>query len=183
MVPEAGPALESLASQPGIDILSPMGELLVNQREVDEEMACSQIEEEYETLGITAQPSTQVSTPYTLEGDVEDVIAAESPSGKNVTPQIMIDSIAVSKPKALRQRFLHRTTRASTDRLKRVQHLPCFNDISDTTNLISFDSALGQPSIRVGNLIASLVICEEMIFLVVGQVNRISFGSHGDVAT
>jgi hypothetical protein len=73
--------------------------------------------------------------------------------------------------------MMYRSNRASTDRLKRVQHLPCFATSPSDPEVISFDSTLGGPCLRIGNPIAVLVRCEEQTFLAIAQVNRISFAS------
>jgi hypothetical protein len=38
------------------------------------------------------------------------------------------------------------------------------------TDIISFDSTLGGPSLRIGNAIAVLVRCEAQIFLAIAQI-------------
>lgn len=62
-----------------------------------------------------------------------------------------------------------RLNRASTDRLKRVQEISCF------------DSPLGGPTLRIGNPVAALVKCDKHIFLAVGQVNQIELGGRKDL--
>ena len=100
-------------------------------------------------------------------------MAEEVPAGRFIQATVTIDKKLTTKPKALCERFLHRTSHSSTDRLKRVQQLPCFNEVSSISELVSFDSPLGAPSLCVGNPIASLVSCEGYIFLAIGHVNRI----------
>ncbi|KAI0282409.1 hypothetical protein BC826DRAFT_874317, partial [Russula brevipes] len=89
-----------------------------------------------------------------------------------------------SKAKALRHRMTYNGSRSSTDRLKRVQQLPCFNAVSsipETGLVISNNNFLGAPSLRIGNPIAILVRCEEMVVMAVAQVNRLKFASRDNL--
>ncbi|KAJ7468833.1 hypothetical protein B0H11DRAFT_1731985 [Mycena galericulata] len=69
-----------------------------------------------------------------------------------------------------------RSARLSTDRTRRVAGITAFNN-SSPTDLITFGRPLGTPSLRLGNPIATLVECEDRVFLAVAQVNNIIFGS------
>lgn len=80
--------------------------------------------------------------------------------------------------------MMFQTHRSSTDRLKCVQELPCFNSIpipKHNSNVISHDSSFGNPSLHIGNPIASLVQCEDLIFLTIAEVNRIHFAGKSDL--
>lgn len=149
-------------------------------------MGSSQLKEEYgvESIEMDGVTVAGIATrQHMTEGDLEDAMAEDLPIGKNITAHIVVNDKSTLKPKALHECFLNWTTHTSTDRLKRVQHLPCFTDTSDPeNNLISFDSPLGQPPLHIGNPVASLVQCERMVFLVIGQVNWIMFGGHSDVS-
>jgi hypothetical protein len=80
--------------------------------------------------------------------------------------------------------MMFQTHRSSTDWLKRVQELPCFNSIpipEHDSNVISHDSSFRNPSLRIGNPIASLVQCEDLIFLTITEVNWIHFAGKSDL--
>ena len=70
--------------------------------------------------------------------------------------------------------------RSSTDRLKRVQQLPCFdpvNRFSDTDIITTSDGVLGTPSLCISNPVAVLVWCNGLVILAIAQVNRLRFAS------
>ncbi|KAH9028337.1 hypothetical protein EDB85DRAFT_2147919 [Lactarius pseudohatsudake] len=157
------------ASHPSIDMLSPLGNLLVNRRNETEDRC-----EDDALDGVLNQDSseeghpsqTRPSIPYTHEGDLEDAIADEVPRNKS-TSEITIKGEKTTKAKALRYRMAYQASQSSTDRLKRVQQLPCFDA----------DSLLGTPSLRIGNPVAVLVRCDGLVVLAVAQVNRLKFAS------
>jgi hypothetical protein len=127
--------------------------------------------------------STPPSVPYAHEGDLEDALADEAPRNR-VTSEIVIQGQKTSKAKALRYRMAYQASRSSTDRLKRVQQVPCFEAVTsvpDTNSVISGNSLLGTPSLRIGNPVAILVKCEEMIVMAVAQVNRLKFASRDNL--
>ena len=65
---------------------------------------------------------------------------------------------------------------SSTDHLKCVQQLPCFNSVGRVTNpgiITSSNGDLGTPSLRISDPIAILVRCEALVVLAVTQVNQI----------
>jgi hypothetical protein len=188
LIPEAAAVFKCHDSTPGIDILSPLGVLLVNQRDLDDEYDCSELCADYPAVDSEpTEPNVQPATlpapmPYTHEGDMEDAMADEMPRNV-VTAEIIIDGQKTTKAKALRHRMMYQTSRSSTDRLKRVQEVPCYNAIpSDTSSsIVSYDSQLGTPSLRIGNPIATLVKCEEKIFLAISQINRLHFASQNNL--
>ncbi|KAH9011145.1 hypothetical protein EDB85DRAFT_1901324 [Lactarius pseudohatsudake] len=138
------------ASHPSIDMLSPLGNLLVNRRNETEDRC-----EDDALDGVSNQDSseeghpsqTRPSIPYTHKGDLEDAIADEVPRNKG-TSEITIKGEKTTKAKALHYRMAYQASRSSTDRLKRVQQLPCFdavNRITDTDIITTSDSLLGAP--------------------------------------
>ncbi|KAG6849113.1 hypothetical protein H0H93_011212 [Arthromyces matolae] len=188
-IPDSSIAFQRLCSTANIDILSPFGSLLVNQRDVtvDDDDDCSELQ------GLYLPPSdSHPGTPGSFStvsqseahqshfvdshsGDLEDAMAEELPRG-SVNAKVKIKGVETTKPKALRERMLYRTHRASTDRLKRVQNLPCFNNSVEGgsfPDIIAFDSNLGGPALRIGNPAAVLVCCEEMTFLSIVQINHL----------
>lgn len=81
---------------------------------------------------------------------------------------------------------MYMTDRASTDRLKRVQEVPCFNshstDLSEfSSTLVSSGGTLGDSPLRIGNPVATLVQCEGRIFLAIAQVNCLHFASQNNI--
>src|ERR1700761_2223716 len=70
------------------------------------------------------------------------------------------------------------SSHSSTDHLKRVQELPCFeavSRVSDSDIITSSDGVLGAPSLCIGNPITVLVHCEGLVILAVAQVNQLKF--------
>jgi hypothetical protein len=189
LIPEADTVFSQLSQVQGVDILLPFGEILVNQRDLEDEYDCSELAADYSTLETptlspTEHPTTQASVPYTHEGDLEDAMAEEMPRNQ-ITSEIIIAGQKTTKAKAIRHRMMYQTSRASTDWLKRVQHIPCFNptvspELESSTN-ISSDGPLGTPCLRIGNPIATLVQCEGHVFLAVAQVNQLQFASKNDL--
>jgi hypothetical protein len=74
----------------------------------------------------------------------------------------------------------YHATRTSTDRLKRVQQLPCFETASPDS-LVLNDSVLGVPSLRIGNPIAVLVRSGGLVVLAIAQINRIRFAGRDNL--
>lgn len=193
-IPEAGLVFDQLSAEdsPNIDILSPLGTLLVHQRDGGEDLG----EDDLEGVGpdlqddspLPSQPAGDVignlaSTSYTHDGDLEDAMADEMPRN-NVDSTIVIQGQKTSKAKALHLRMVHRSNRSSTDRLRRMQNVPCFDTTSSTNEsiILSCDKAdtMG-PFLRVGDPIALLVRCETLVVLAVAQVNRLRIASHSDL--
>ena len=104
--------------------------------------------------------STACNISYTHEGDMEDAIAKEVPRSTTITSDIVINGQKTMKAKALRHRMMYQTNRSSTDRLKHVQQIACFNAVPSSgldSDIILSDSALGAPCLCIGNPIAILV--------------------------
>ena len=150
------------------------------------EEACEELGKEGGALEVSGRALRDVdhpgshSVPYTHEGDIEDSMADEAPHDKS-TSEVMIQGQKTTKAKALRHRMANHYSRSSTDRLKRVQELPCFDTVgslrvTDTDIITSSDSNLGVPSLRIGNPIAVLVQCEGLVILAIAQVNRLRLG-------
>jgi len=188
LIPEAEPLLNVLAANQmagkRVDILSPFGQLLVNQRNEAQEYNCSDLSDQYPP---NCDHPTPPSIPYTHEGDLEDAIADDVPSN-GVSSEVVIQGQKTSKAKAIRYRMAYQANRSSTDRLKRVQQLPCFDmlgtspsDLDLAQVITSSESDLGAPSLRIGNPFAVLVRCEGLIVLAVAQVNRLKFVSRDDL--
>ena len=195
LIPEAEPILNALAADQvagkHVDMLSPLWQLLVNQRDAAQEYDCSNLSDQYPPdQGHQTVLSEAQSVPYTHEGDLEDAIADEMPRNQ-VSSEVVVQGQKTSKAKALRYRMAYQATRSSTDRLKRVQQLPCFDMLnlapssSDSDPIAqvitSSESDLGAPCLRIGNPFAVLVRCEGLIVLAVAQVNRLKFAARDDL--
>ena len=169
-----------------VDMLSPFGQLLVNQRDEGQEYNCSDLSNQYPPPdhGHPKPPST----PYMHEGDLKDVIADEMPRNR-VSSEVIIQGQKTSKAKALCYQMASQASRSSTDHLKHVQHLPCFDALSTVPSdsdligqvIASSDSDLGAASLRIGNPFAVLVRCKGLLVLAVAQVNHLKFASRDDL--
>ncbi|KDR76610.1 hypothetical protein GALMADRAFT_139524 [Galerina marginata CBS 339.88] len=178
LLPNARQVFETAETDESIDFLSPFGQILVNQRDEDEAYNCSDLLADYppdmdENPATDNDRETTVSHVHTtLDGDLEDAIAHELLRGP-ISSEILIGGKTMGKPAALRSRLQHRLNRASTDRLRRVEEVPCFNSSGDESfseNLIVSSSEFGLPCIRVGHPAAALVRCEEKIFLAIVNI-------------
>ena len=170
-----------------IDFLSPFGQILVNQRdEEDGAYDCSDLLAQYPPdLDTDESPATHIRPAAllshantTLDGDLEDAMASELPRGP-VSSYVMIGGKKMGKPAALRNRLQHRVNRASTDRLRRVEEVPCFNSSekgSFSDDLIISGTEFGSPCIRVGHPAAALVRCDEKVFLALVNVIGLKLG-------
>jgi hypothetical protein len=130
---------------------------------------------------------TSLSSSYTHDGDLEDAIAEEMPRN-NVDSAIIVQGHKTSKAKALRHRMSYRNSRSSTDRLRRVQNIPCFGPTTSTAesnswlgSISSCDAESSGPILRIGNPVAILVRCDTLIILAVAQVNRLRFASESNL--
>jgi hypothetical protein len=111
---------------------------------------------------------------YPGDDDLEDALGVEDPRG-GFDVHMDFNGTRLSKAKALRLAMAGLTgPRASTDRTKRVASIPCCQNsgIYDDEPAI-----LGQPCLRIDNPICTLVRCEEQLFLAIGAINNLSFGS------
>ena len=179
LIPEMEASLGALSGNDCVDMLSPLGKLLVNQ--CDE--ACDEDEDTIVNPQLEqSSSSTPLPASYIHEGDLEDVLADDAPRN-HVTSEITIQGQKTSKAKALRHRMVYQASRSSTDRLKWVQQLPCFDAINSVLDAspVTDDSFLGSPALRIGNPIAILVRCEDLIVMAVAQVNRIKFASRDNI--
>lgn len=176
LIPDTMAILSALSgSSSPIDMLSPFGELLVNQHNETDD-AHDTLETASQDLSDEGHPRPQ-PVPYTHEGDIEDTIADKEPHN-NATSEILIQGQKKTKAKALRHRMASHSSHSSTDRLKHVQELPCFeaaSRVSVSDIITSSDGVLSVPSLCIGNRIVVLVHCEGLVVLAVAQVNWLKF--------
>ena len=137
LVPEAGLALELLDSMSGVNILSPFGEILVGTHDADNEYDCTElasthtnIEHDWEEKdALDTSTGERVAAPFTYEVNMEDAIADDILQNTRINSEVAIEGLKTTKAKALRHRMMYQTNWSSTDWLKRVQEIPCFNTI------------------------------------------------------
>ncbi|KAJ7824027.1 hypothetical protein B0H13DRAFT_1919358 [Mycena leptocephala] len=142
--------------------------------EEDIEAAYQSLELEAEFPSPPSAPMTESETTYAGDDDVEDAMGVEEPRGGFDT-KIDFNGTRLSKAKALRLAMAGLAgPRTSTDRTKRVASIPCYLDTGIYDNE---PQILGGPCIRIDNPICTLLRCEEQLFLAIGAVNSLSFGT------
>ncbi|EDR00884.1 uncharacterized protein LACBIDRAFT_333741 [Laccaria bicolor S238N-H82] len=166
-------------------MLSPFGTLLVNQHDEEEDnFNCSELSAQYPSNANTCEQEASECVSHrthTLDGDLEDMIAEELPHG-SISSEIQINGRKTTKPQALRQRMMHCMNRLSTDQLKWVQELTCFNPL-EAMSPIDTKQSDSSPSIHIGNPITVLVECEKKLYLAVAHINQLHFAGNGDLMT
>ncbi|KAJ7464012.1 hypothetical protein FB451DRAFT_1492107 [Mycena latifolia] len=174
VTPGGKDALARCEDVPGFDILSPFGKLLVNAADAVD--AFEPDPDLFRPAPTEANPPE--SEPSNCnDTDIDDMLAIDdSTRNKKHSPHLFIDGKKVSKATILSNLMQGRSARLSTDRTRRVAGITAFNHAS-TNDLITFDGPLGAPSLRIGNPIVTMVYCEDNLFLAIGQVNQIIFGS------
>ena len=111
-------------------------------------------------------------------------MADEAPRN-DTSSEIIVQGQKTTKAKALRHQMATFTSRSSTDRLKRVQQLPCFDSVSKVSNpdiITSTDGVLGTPTLCIGNPIAIIVRCGTLIVLAITQVNWLKFAGKDNLS-
>ncbi|KAJ7200082.1 hypothetical protein B0H12DRAFT_1289370 [Mycena haematopus] len=166
------------ARQAGYDIFSPCGNSLVHYLD-EESPADFDLDPDIQPLqdsitGLDVDSPAENSS-YNADGDLEDALATMEPDG-TFSAHVEIDGKMIPKARALSAMMRYRGTRSSTDRLKRVAGLPSFSPSMDGSGILA-DSALGVPSLRVGNPVALVVSCEKKLFLAVAQAINLSLTS------
>ncbi|KAJ7153390.1 hypothetical protein C8R46DRAFT_1197422 [Mycena filopes] len=176
IVPGGKETLERCAQVPGFDMICPLGRVLVGV--LDPDAAFEPDPELFrpspdEVNPVDPEPERATAT------DIDDMLAMDD-STRDTTlkhsPHIIVDGKKVSKATILSNLMQGRSTRLSTDRTRRVAGVGAFNN-SAAHGLITFDGPLGAPSLRLGNPIVSIVKCEKLMFLAIGLVNGITFGT------
>jgi hypothetical protein len=192
-IPDAGSTFEQLLAEdaPTIDMLSPLGTLLVNQRDQeldgnDNDFTHDFSPEPEHPPSNTIPDNAQMPLSHTHDRDLEDAIADEMPRN-NIDSSIVVQGQKMSKAKALHHRMAFCSTQSSTDCLKHVQNIPCFGSTPSAGEPDSWSSAMTTcnntlgPSLRVGNPVALLIRCDALVVLAVAQVNRLRFVSHSNL--
>lgn len=171
--PRLGKILQELDREHGvdcpIDILRPYGKDLVRANRGDEDY--DNTAEDFE--------ETPVSTSLIPPGpEIEDA-AAEEDSNNTHSPCFKLNNQNVYKARYLNQLFKEFKNPGSRDRLKRVANIPRYAIKQDQRyNVVdSDDTDQGGPSLRIDTPVATLVKCEDHLFVCIGEVNDIKFDS------
>jgi hypothetical protein len=110
LIPNMESALGALSGSQYIDMLSPLGKLLVNQcNESDPEDTLSPANPPPAEQWPQGSSSTLPSIPYAHEGDLEDALADEAPRN-SVTSEIVIRGEKTSKARALRNQMAYQAS-------------------------------------------------------------------------
>jgi hypothetical protein len=169
-IPRLGEVLKEVnTASASVNIMRPNGEDLVRgKRNADD----------YDDTAEDFDESTVPSDPP-LEPDFEDAIAEEEPCARH-DPCFELNGDKVYKARYLNQLFREFKTPASRDRLKRVANIPRYaikRDVS-SSNIVDHDPNSSASTIQIDSPIATLVKCEDHIFLCIGEVNDIIHDSN-----
>ncbi|KAJ7454366.1 hypothetical protein B0H11DRAFT_2200685 [Mycena galericulata] len=177
LVSEGADILKNCAKIPSFDILSPFGKPLVDVP--DHPNAFEPDPELYRPSDSPADSNSAETEPTNSnDTDIDDKIAIDESTRNNnkFSPHIISEGKKVSKATILSNLMQGRSARLSTDRTRRVAGITAFSN-SSPSDLITLNGPLGTPSLRIGNPIATLVECEDRLFLAIGQVVNILFGA------
>ncbi|KAF9003190.1 hypothetical protein BDZ89DRAFT_1240632 [Hymenopellis radicata] len=167
-LPELAPYLTLLDEDTrDIDMFSPLGKLLFDQPLAPDDNEDDDPDDEEDTT--TAVNPAATSVMIDLEDDLVEMEVTPTPNG--FERSVMMDGKNINKARAIKIYSEHRTFATSTDRLKRVQGIPRFN----VTEYI--DSETATPVLEPGDTIATLLLCEDHLFLCLGAVTDISIGT------
>ncbi|KAJ6527860.1 hypothetical protein DFH09DRAFT_1327969 [Mycena vulgaris] len=169
--------LQGLDATPGVDILSPFGQLLFDAP-LDPD------DNEDEDIEVSAGPALP---PHPLSTELEDAAEEELEAFEAGSPMrvpstishsITVDGSSVRKARALAQRLKYGKKKVSTDRNRRVAGVSRHSGASVIdSGITEFDSLFGGPCLMISDVIATLVRCEDRIFLCLGEVNAIHLSS------
>ena len=171
-IPRLGQVLRELDSssttESQINILCPFGKDLVHaKRDADD----------YDDTTEDFEEAAGSHSDLPPEPDLEDAAAEEEPSGKH-NPCFDLDGEQIYKARYLNQLFKDFKNPGSRDRLKRVANVPRYAIKRDNhSDIVNYDSTSGAPSICMDSPIATLVGCEDYLFVCIGEVNDITFDS------
>ncbi|ESK82251.1 hypothetical protein Moror_15507 [Moniliophthora roreri MCA 2997] len=165
--PWTRPIFES-AEMEKASFLSPLGKLLVT-----EPLDPDDIEEEVEDEGAGFQNVSEAMDGLQL---VEEEATAETVQNRTFSRTVDVDGTGkqINKSRVLATRFRLKTSTESADQLRRVQAEPRFKDSETGSNaVVEYDSPLGGPKLLINDPIASLIKCEDGIFLCIGEVRAL----------
>ena len=175
----------SAHDDPGVDILSPLGTLLVGS---DGKGDDDEDDDDDDDIDDITACHSRAHVADRMEGvgsmvEIEDAVAEEDVPEAEVRkflPYVKLpDGKKMNKGKLLAMLLKHRKVVASSDRLKRYKDVSCF----DATAIIStmqarhFEMKDGELTLIIGDVIVSLLQCENRPFLCLGEVLRIQVDS------
>ena len=121
LIPDMESILDALSGNKSIDMLSPLGRLLVHQHDKngeDNSLDLGNLPPAEQPRNSTT-PTPLPSLTYLHDGDLEDVLVDDAPHN-NMTSEIVVQGQRTLKAKALCQRMAYNTSQSSTDQLKWV---------------------------------------------------------------
>ena len=180
------PILNHISMHQNTSILAPYGYSLVNSEVTDEDDI---IETEERAPPQLDSPSATPDLDNTTMGMQELEDAAADIQWRTITTNgqgtfsntVEIGGIVLNKSRAIARHFRYVTSASSTDRLRRVAQESRFKSTGDGLGIsISDDAQIDGddgPSLSILQPIATLVICEEKLFLCIAEVNGLLLDS------
>lgn len=172
------PALKRLRSYPNATILAPYGIPLFKIPLAEEDRE----EDDGDEFSASLSNNATSHDSGVLDGlrELEDA-AMEAEWGNSASPRtfsrtIDIDGKPVNKARALALRFKYQKTTSSADRLRRVAQEGRYPSASTFTYMDNEPSE--GPFLSIFDPVASLLVCEQKLFLCIGEVNGVSVDSH-----
>jgi hypothetical protein len=89
----------------------------------------------------------------------------------NFTNVIRIGKHKINKSRAIAQHFHYTRSVSSTNRLRHIAQESCFRPGHNLNYTLSRDSCSNEPSLSVLQPIATLVFCNQRLFLCIAEVN------------
>ncbi|KAF8264280.1 hypothetical protein EI94DRAFT_1703360 [Lactarius quietus] len=174
--------LHAVEAIPGATVLAPFGTLLVHASLPVDDIEDSSHDDILHGLVQDAVSSDPLNAPITGNGmcDFEDTATSLdwAPQQHTFSNVVAVDdnTATLNKSQALSLLFKYSKSTSSADQLRRVQQQAHFVQ-SDPETLLDDSSDETGALLMVNNPIASLISCEENIFLCVGEIIGIHLGS------
>jgi hypothetical protein len=171
--------LRALDMKPNVDILSPFGDLLVTIPLEDDDNEGDGLPPPLPTrsAGVVVASMSREIEDAIAEEDVDDERDGAAAAVRVFDKFVTFSGKKISKTRALALRSKYNKTTSSTDRLKRVQEIERYSGSQTGTprthDVVQFDSAFGGPCLLIQEPIATLVHCDNKIFLCIGEVNNL----------
>ncbi|KAG8693709.1 hypothetical protein FRC08_008948 [Ceratobasidium sp. 394] len=181
--------IQDLDKSLGIGILCPLGQLLVKSPQLyasnEEQGAVGQPVATRPALEVTYQDDVN------QELDIEDMAAisrAEGNSNSAVPYVLGPKGTKIHKARLLRDAAMYTTLRDSKDRLGRIAGHARYKAPSETgitSNLVTHGSLFGHPQLLLNDPAATIVRCQNYVFLALAQITSIKHGNRllGKVST
>ncbi|KAH8995049.1 hypothetical protein EDB86DRAFT_2804872 [Lactarius hatsudake] len=181
--PFASKVLSSIESIPNSTMLAPFGTLLIHVALPTGDT--EELPQNNGLHGLAPEAVTPEDADIPLTGDgmcrLEDaaVDLEWSVDGHAFSKVVSIDSggTTVNKSRALALLFKHSKAPSSADRLRRVQQQARFVT-SESNSLVDYHTDEHGDVLLVNNPVASLLLCEDKMFLCVGEVIGIHIGTN-----